>query len=113
MLRLANSRHDRELVRRACVAWKEMGNPLIDENDLDPLVAGEIAVWKELDGSIRGRIGDDHLTLHHYLQEMEEERRSCFVAITRVQRTLTITLAHRYSGYRKQPSRFLREMYLI
>ena len=41
---------------------------------------------------------------------VEEERRSCFVAITRAQETLTLTYAHQYSGYAKQPSRFLAEM---
>jgi DNA helicase-2/ATP-dependent DNA helicase PcrA len=224
ILRLANSRHDREFVRRACVAWKELGHPLIDVNDVeaeaalhggdflrawlalagretenpvldsvrvnlsersqflapissfwqcyenndDPLVLEEVNVWKDVDFSIRNRIGQDDLTLNHYLQEMdmlskaapqpdgaipcitvhgakggefkhvflagmaeevfpsfqavrkgsdspemEEERRSCFVAITRVQQTLTITWAKSYSGYRKQPSRFLKEMWLI
>ncbi len=224
ILRLANSRHDREFVRRACVAWKELGHPLIDVNDVeaeaalhggdflrawlalagretedpmlgsvrvnlsersqflepisafwqcfenneDPLVSEEVIVWKDVDFSIRNRIGQDDLTLNHYLQEMdmlskaapqpdgaipcitvhgakggefkhvflagmaeevfpsfqavrkgpdspemEEERRSCFVAITRVQQTLTVTWARSYSGYRKQPSRFLKEMWLI
>lgn len=42
--------------------------------------------------------------------EMREERRNCFVAITRAEEALTITYAGRYSGYSKQPSRFLREM---
>ena len=41
---------------------------------------------------------------------MEEERRACFVAITRVQRTLTLTHADSYFGWPKQPSRFLKEM---
>ena len=41
---------------------------------------------------------------------IEEERRSCFVAITRAQETLTLTYAHQYSGYAKQPSRFLADM---
>jgi DNA helicase-2/ATP-dependent DNA helicase PcrA len=224
ILRLANSRHDREFVRRACVAWKGMGNPLIEvpvveaeaalhggdflrawlalaegkpadslldvvfnnlaertlflesisafwqhyEKDEDPLIAEEISVWKEVDHSIRGRIGVNDLTLNHYLQEMdmlskaapqpegaipcitvhgakggefkhvflagmaeevfpsfqavrkgpsspemEEERRSCFVAVTRVQKTLTITWARSYSGYSKRPSRFLGEMNLL
>lgn len=224
ILRLANSRHDREFLRRACVAWKDLGFPLMDVNNVEaeaaldggdflrawltlggqgeetPLISlvqkklsersdflealnsfwelyqakedthvtEEIAVWKELDASIRGRIGDENLTLNQYLQEMdmlskapskpegalpcitvhgakggefnhvflagmagevfpsfqavrkgdhspemEEERRSCFVAITRVQKTLTITWAKRYSGYPKQPSRFLKEMRLI
>lgn len=43
-------------------------------------------------------------------KEMEEERRNCFVAITRVQETLHISLARTYNGYRKKPSRFIEEM---
>jgi len=43
-------------------------------------------------------------------REIEEERRNCFVAITRVQGTLTLTFARTYSGYSKEPSRFLKEM---
>ena len=43
-------------------------------------------------------------------KELEEERRNCFVAITRVERTLTLTRAERYYGYRKRPSQFLGEM---
>ena len=42
--------------------------------------------------------------------EMEEERRNCFVAITRTKETLTLTCARRYFGYAKAPSRFLAEM---
>jgi len=42
--------------------------------------------------------------------EMEEERRNCFVAITRAERTLTISFADSYNGWRKNPSRFLKEM---
>lgn len=42
--------------------------------------------------------------------EMEEERRNCFVAITRTKEALTLSWADRYRGYAKQPSRFLREM---
>ena len=41
---------------------------------------------------------------------MEEERRNCFVAITRVQSTLTLTHADSYFGRSKQPSRFLQDM---
>ena len=41
---------------------------------------------------------------------MEEERRNCFVAITRVQASLTLTLADSYFGWSRQPSRFLAEM---
>ena len=43
-------------------------------------------------------------------KEMEEERRNCFVAITRVEETLTITRSKRYYGYSKGPSQFLAEM---
>lgn len=42
--------------------------------------------------------------------DMREERRNCFVAITRAEETLTLTYAESYSGYQKQPSRFLAEM---
>jgi DNA helicase-2/ATP-dependent DNA helicase PcrA len=44
--------------------------------------------------------------------ELEEERRNCFVAITRTKRLLTLTRAEKYQGYRKAPSRFLVEMNL-
>ena len=45
------------------------------------------------------------------LEEMEEERRNCFVAITRVQDTLYLSRARTYRPpYVKEPSRFLREM---
>ncbi|MDE0232321.1 MAG: ATP-dependent helicase [bacterium] len=43
-------------------------------------------------------------------QEMEEERRSCFVAITRARKTLTMTRSQAYYGYLKGVSQFLREM---
>lgn len=45
--------------------------------------------------------------------EMQEERRNCFVAITRTQATLTLTYAKNVFGWNKQPSRFLEEMDLI
>ena len=41
---------------------------------------------------------------------MEEERRNCFVAITRARVTLTLTYARQYFGYAKEPSPFLTEM---
>ena len=41
---------------------------------------------------------------------MEEERRNCFVAITRAWGTLTMTYARTYFGYSKEPSQFLSEM---
>jgi len=42
--------------------------------------------------------------------EMEEERRNCFVAITRCMSTLTLSFAHQYGTWRRQRSRFLAEM---
>ena len=42
--------------------------------------------------------------------EMQEERRNCFVAITRAQESLTLTYSSRVFGWYKQPSRFLGEM---
>ena len=43
-------------------------------------------------------------------KEVEEERRSCFVAITRARETLTLTRAREYFGYGKKASQFLGEM---
>jgi DNA helicase-2/ATP-dependent DNA helicase PcrA len=45
--------------------------------------------------------------------EMEEERRNCFVAITRTKQTLHLSWADRYGTWRKNPSRFLNEMGLV
>jgi DNA helicase-2/ATP-dependent DNA helicase PcrA len=42
--------------------------------------------------------------------EMQEERRNCFVAITRAQESLTLTFSKQVFGRPKQPSRFLIEM---
>ena len=42
--------------------------------------------------------------------QMEEERRNCFVAITRCMDTLTLSRASNYNGRAKAPSRFLAEM---
>jgi len=47
--------------------------------------------------------GDDSI-------EMQEERRNCFVALTRTEVSLTLTWAAEYFGWPKQPSRFLAEM---
>lgn len=41
---------------------------------------------------------------------LEEERRNCFVAITRTRQTLVLSRAGQYRGYEKKPSRFLAEM---
>ena len=45
-----------------------------------------------------------------YSPEMEEERRNCFVAITRTIRTLTMSYAGKYNGRDRKPSRFIKEM---
>lgn len=42
--------------------------------------------------------------------EMEEERRSCFVAITRAKSGLVFSRPKKYKGWTKELSRFLREM---
>lgn len=47
--------------------------------------------------------GDDSI-------EMEEERRGCFVAITRTQESLHLTYSDMVNNWRKEPSRFLSEM---
>ena len=44
--------------------------------------------------------------------EMEEERRNCFVAITRTEKRLILTAARKYRGWSKDYSRFLGEMYI-
>ena len=43
---------------------------------------------------------------------LEEERRGCFVAITRTKKQLILSRAREYRGWPKQPSRFLKEMRL-
>ncbi|MGE3708812.1 MAG: ATP-dependent helicase [Hyphomicrobiaceae bacterium] len=45
--------------------------------------------------------------------EMEEERRNCFVAITRAREWLCLSYADSYRGWSKRPSRFLSEMGLV
>ncbi len=59
-------------------------------------------------------LAEEQLPSFHALQggpaALEEERRNCFVAITRVQSSLTLTHADSYFGWAKQPSRFLQEM---
>jgi DNA helicase II / ATP-dependent DNA helicase PcrA len=41
---------------------------------------------------------------------VEEERRNCFVAITRCRKKLELSRANSYGGWSKKPSRFLEEM---
>jgi DNA helicase-2/ATP-dependent DNA helicase PcrA len=42
--------------------------------------------------------------------DMEEERRNCFVAITRTQKVLHLSYARKYRNWDKEPSRFIAEM---
>jgi len=227
-LRLANSRHDRDVLRRLCVAWGaladhdlELGDviagatlaggdflrawadaaaasaegrhadllgrlrsSIVDRldfpgvvdwflsdgatalaNEDDPALGAELGTWRELHGELVREHGEDALTLNVYLQhmdlapkaprpgpnavrcmtvhgakglefrhvyligmaqevfpsfqairkgsssrEVEEERRNCFVAITRVQETLTLTYARQYYGYSKNRSQFIEEL---
>lgn len=46
-------------------------------------------------------------------REMQEERRLCFVAITRTRETLTMSFSERHYERIREPSRFLREMGLL
>lgn len=46
-------------------------------------------------------------------RELEEERRNCFVAITRTHNKLTLSWASSYNGFARSPSRFLFEMGLV
>jgi DNA helicase-2/ATP-dependent DNA helicase PcrA len=223
-LRLANARHDREFLRRLCVAWQEFTGVTLEVNEVeaaaalaggdflrawvaeaatravsqplgdflkqiqsdlverlsfillldlfwskkwldDPLEQEEMKTWHELHGAMMREHAPENITLHLYLQEMdlkskaaarlpgsipcltvhgakglefkhvfligmaeevfpsyqavkkgpdsremEEERRNCFVAITRVQESLHISWARTYNGYAKKPSRFVEEM---
>lgn len=45
--------------------------------------------------------------------EMEEERRNCFVAITRTQESLHLTYSDEVNKWKKTPSRFLSEMGIL
>jgi DNA helicase-2/ATP-dependent DNA helicase PcrA len=227
-LRLANARHDREVVRRLCVAWEGLTDATVEVEDVvasATLVGGdflrawasaaaeesvgaganlltrlrsalvdrldfpgvvdwfldeawtdwepdfgddlrdEIEIWREFHGQHLREHGAQDVTLNGYLQsmdlaskvappprdavhcltvhgskglefkhvyligmsqevlpsfqalkkgansrEVEEERRNCFVAITRAQDTLTLTRSAHYNGWPKDPSQFLYEM---
>ncbi len=64
------------------------------------LVEGELPSYQSI------RAGDNG-------PEMEEERRSCYVAVTRTLDTLTCSYAEKYRGWQRAPSRFLYEMGLL
>ena len=73
-----------------------------------------LAKGKEFQHVYLAGLAEEHLPSYQAVQggpsAMEEERRNCFVAITRVQSSLTLTHADSYFGWSKQPSRFLAEM---
>jgi DNA helicase-2/ATP-dependent DNA helicase PcrA len=64
------------------------------------LAEGEMPSWQSC------KKGDDSA-------EMEEERRNCFVAITRTQEKLILSTAKNYRKWDRKPSRFLKEMSFI
>lgn len=74
------------------------------------------AKGKEFDHVFLIGLAEDTLPSFHSVKagedsaEMEEERRNCFVAITRAREWLCLSYADRYRGYSKRPSRFLSEM---
>jgi len=80
------------------------------------LMTIHVAKGKEFDHVFLMGLAEDQLPSFQakkagdHSPEMEEERRNCFVAITRAKKTITITLANSYFGWTKKPSRFLIEM---
>ena len=227
-LRLANARHDRDVLRRLSVAWNALADATLEVEDVaaaatliggdflrawtdaakstnvadaarlvtrvrgalvdrlefeeivdwflaegwkswgsdkDLELVDEVGTWRELHGDIVREYRHEDMTLNVYLQridlspktvrpgpnavrcmtvhgakglefkhvyligmaqevlpsfhalkkgatsrELEEERRNCFVAITRVQASLTVTRAREYGGWPKDRSQFLDEM---
>jgi len=84
--------------------------------DTVPLMTIHGAKGKEFDHVYLIGLAEDELPSFQSIKkgdnspEMEEERRNCFVAITRTGKTLTLSYADRYRGWTKKPSRFLSEM---
>ena len=82
-------------------------------NDIQCLTI-HLAKGKEFEHVYLAGLAEDQLPSYYAIQggarAIEEERRNCFVAITRAQASLTLTFSELYSGWEKQPSRFLREM---
>lgn len=72
---------------------------------------------KEFDHVILIGMVDDELPSFQSIKkgdgspEMEEERRNCFVAITRAKKRLYLTYAAKYFGWSKKISRFMGEMF--
>ncbi|MYB35076.1 MAG: ATP-dependent helicase [Gammaproteobacteria bacterium] len=62
-------------------------------------------------------LAEDHFPTYFAIKNgdstMQEERRNCFVAVTRSSRNLYLSYSNQYFGWSKKPSRFLAEMGLI
>ncbi|MCI8712787.1 MAG: ATP-dependent helicase [Ruminococcus sp.] len=75
------------------------------------------AKGKEFDNVIIMGMVNDELPSFQSLKkganciELEEERRNCFVAITRAKKRLFMTYSEKYFGWKKNPSQFLTEMF--
>ena len=135
---LDNQDAPRELTAQEVGVWKELdrtvrrnfgGDPTLSQllqeldlrqksppagtNDLQCLTV-HLAKGKEFDHVYLMGLAQQQLPSYYAVrdggQAMEEERRNCFVAITRARAKLTLTYAHQYFGYSKEPSQFLAEM---
>jgi DNA helicase-2/ATP-dependent DNA helicase PcrA len=90
----------------------------IDSNAV-PLMTIHASKGNEFDEVILVGLAEDVLPSYHSKKkgdrspELEEERRNCFVAITRASELLVLSYSKSYRGWAKPPSRFLREMELI
>ena len=89
--------------------------PIIKKNEI-PCFTIHLAKGKEFKHVYLAGMAEDQLPSYHAIRKgdvshaIEEERRNCFVAITRTQESLTLTYSHTYFGWPKQSSRFLQEM---
>ena len=89
--------------------------PPVKVNEV-PLMTIHGAKGMEFDAVILIGLAEEVLPSWHSLKkgadspEVEEERRNCFVAITRAKSKLILSYATSYRGYGKNPSRFLMEM---
>lgn len=89
-----------------------------DKNEVT-LTTIHAAKGKEFDHVYVIGLAEDELPSYRAKQkgnqspELEEERRNCYVAITRALQSLTLTWAESYRGHPKRPSRFLVEMGLL
>ena len=80
-----------------CYTISELKGMTFDHVYLIRFTEGDLPDWRAV------KKGDDS-------HEIYEERRICFVAITRVQKSLTLTCPQNVSGFTKEQSRFLAEM---